>query len=179
MKNTFIKLCVLSCLIQSCASVSNIKFESQVNLQKNSLQNLNGTYQNLSSSSSNKYDHFLWHTITGQSLSKVYWKESKVILNVKSEKKITISLLDSLGKHVNSKNIKGKIVNGCFQPRRKFIAIPLIPILFGYSNQVSKLCLSDEKLQLAYSWNIWGFAMINGTKSKGSWISEHKRTVPD
>ena len=175
MKNIHLILLLLACLACSCASVKNSKVDSLIPINKNNLEALEGTFLNHSYATSDKYDHTIWGILFDSNYSGKYWRQSKIKIDFINQKKLRIVLLDSTGRAVRERKKGGRFKDGCFRLNRKYMFYPFAPIVFGYTDRIHKLCISDDNLSISYSWNIWGFAMIDGMKSKGSFESKHKK----
>jgi len=176
MKTKYLIL-LLAFLVYNCASVKNIEVDSKTTINQSNLQKLEGTFLNHSYESSDKYDHTIWGILFAENYSGKYMQHTKIKIDLINQKRLKISLLDSIGKPIRMRKKGGKLKDGCFYLNRKYMFYPFAPIVFGSTNRVHKLCISDENLSIAYAWNIWGFAMINGINHKGSFVSKHKRQL--
>ena len=79
-------------------------------------------------------------------------------------------------KFVFSKNIRGKFRNGYFYRRPKVYVMPLIPLLFGYNFERTRIGITtNEDLIIDYTINMWGFALVAGSAEKGATSSIYKK----
>lgn len=162
-------------ILQSCASfntahINNCKKISHVN-------NLDSVYENLYDDSIKiNYPPTLWGYITGNHNEGNEGTAVKVSFKTK---KIEIDLLNRDREIINTKIIKGKLKGDYFYLNRKFMIYPFIPIVFGYTNEQHRFCLTEEFLYFDYTWNIWGFAVFGGTNSKGEKSFRFKKVNND
>lgn len=175
MKNIHFILLLFASFAYSCASVKNSKVDSQTPISKTNFEALESTFSNYSYESSNKYDHTIWGILFNTNYAGKYMNQSKVKIDFINQKRIRITLLDSVGRTLRERKKGGKFKDGCFYLNRKYMFYPFAPVVFGSTDRIHKLCISDENLSISYAWNMWGFAMINATKSKGSFVSKHRK----
>lgn len=170
---------LLSLYFMSCASLKGLKLpENQRSLSPNNLALLEGTYINRSNTILPNEQIGLWNHLDNKP-PKYYHnrKEMLVALKVLSPRKLQISLILA-GDTLQQKVIKGQIKAGAFVARRRFLLLPLIPILFWYTNSQVKLSIVEDKLMIASAWSFFTFAWVGGQDGKGRVIAEFRRLEP-
>ena len=90
-------------------------------------------------------------------------KEKFIKIEFNSKKQATISMFHN-DKCIFSKNIHGKFKNGYFYLRPKIYVIPLIPLVFGYNFERSRIgkTLYDD-LIIDFTVNSWRGALMAGS----------------
>lgn len=76
---------------------------------------------------------------------------------------------------IETKILRGKIKNNYFYSRPKLLALPLIPVLFGYDFKRYRIGFSGEYLIVDYSTKRWLFALLAGGARKGYFSSAYKK----
>mgnify|MGYP001769586606 CR=1 FL=1 len=165
MKN-ILHLILVLIVIQGCASLNLPLNENRVEINKNNVEIFNGTYQNFSVDSTNRRTPSLWMVFGIENYSNSDWRETIVELEFINKNTAKVKLISKDGKVLKSKRIYGRIDDGYFYVRRKFLLVPFVPFVFGYINEKSRFCLADNFLYIESSWNIWGFAVVAGTDEK-------------
>ncbi|HRW63114.1 MAG TPA: hypothetical protein P5132_06480 [Bacteroidales bacterium] len=161
-----LRLFLVSLIIHSCASLTAPLNENRVEISKSSFKKFNGTYQNFSIDSTKRRIPSLWMILGIENYSKPGWRETIVELEFINKNTAKAKLIGKNGKVLKRKRIYGRINNGYFYVRRKFLLVPFAPLVFGYINEKSRFCLVDNYLHIESSWNIWGFAVVAGTDEK-------------
>ena len=83
---------------------------------------------------------------------------------------------------IGEKQIKGKFRDdNCFYTRRKFYIIPILPILWGYSNEQKRIYRVDDLLAIETTYNYGGvfIIMAGGDKSNRVRLFERKTETID
>lgn len=180
--NALLSFMAVLLLGSGCSPFVNGKKEGLKKLDKSNYVNLSGTYDCSPTVSKGKVKSFvggtnfggddLWSIFEGHAnmqglginTSTTVW--SSVTLDVLSSKRIRASLFvnDSLVERIK---LKGKIKNGYFYRRKYFIAIPLVPLAFGYKGYRYRIGLIDDSLVVDYHWKFMLFVISAGTDGKG------------
>lgn len=172
---------ILIILTSFLTSYAVIKDNNKTDLDKvdnTNYSKLNGVYQDCAKvTEGHIYKDFFTTVLDKQSFWKIihgyhphYWYckgNQDIKLEFKSSKRAVVSLFkgDSL---VEKKIIRGNIKDGYFYRRPYFIAIPLIPFLFGYNTYRYKIGLNkDSSLIVDFKWNELIYAAVAGNRAKG------------
>ena len=188
MKNLLL-IIIIAFTIIGCKPLSKLGIESYTidNIGKSNLSELNGTYMNqhdtvvgkLRYTPGSGFDELEELSILNQlflSVPKIAWRDSLGTMIEPDEKYIQIEFINSHkakisfyhnDKFIFTKKIRGKIKNGYFYLRPKAFVIPLIPLIFGYSFQRTRIGKSRDNLIIDYTVNQWGFALVAGSSNKG------------
>jgi hypothetical protein len=191
---TILTLVVTGC--KSLSKVGNTNTQIEIALTKDDFEQLNGVYSNSFDTIIGTINHFPYDGLSDERrvtvLSQLFqnypetaWrnKSGKMInpqekwikIGFNSKKQATISLYQN-DKFVFSKNIHGKFKNGYFYLRPKVYVIPLIPILFGYNFERTRIGkTTDDDLIIDYTVNRWGFALVAGSADKGASSTIYKK----
>ena len=100
----------------------------------------------------------------------------RVSLKIIGETELQAKLFDG-DKIVAEKILKVKIKeDSCYYTKRKFYIIPILPILFAYSNSQKRFVIGEKSLLLERTVNSGGAVIImaNGEKFNDSW--EYKKS---
>ena len=84
----------------------------------------------------------LWHCIKRR--SKIEDENHLVYLHLEKKK-----IQDQLVKDnviVDDKKLKGTLTDSCFLAKKKYLIIPILPILWGYNNQQIRISARDSSL---------------------------------
>ena len=100
--------------------------------------------------------------------------EKYVKIEFLSSKKATVSFYHN-ERFVFSKNINGRFKNGYFYLRPKIFVIPIVPLVFGYNFERTRIGKSGSNLLIDYSVNRWGFALVAGSSDKGYTSSVYRK----
>ncbi len=179
------------CTPLSKIGIENCNIES---IEKSDFSVLNGIYKNqhdtvvgeLKHSPGNGFDELERLSILNQlflSVPESAWRDSLGTIIEPDEKFIQIEFIDSKKAYVSfhhnndlifTKKIRGKFKNGYFYLRPKGFIIPLIPLIFGYNFQRTRIGKSGDYLLIDYTVNGWGFALVAGSSDKGYASSRYK-----
>lgn len=154
----------LTILTQGCTTykvlLSNISLTS----------NLEGVYSNISYFDSiNKRKTTLWRILDQK--NEVQTDSISVRLDIIDTKSIKVSFLDK-NKLIKEKVIKGKTKEDkCFYTRRRFYIIPILPVLWFFSNEQKRIYRLDNTLVVEVTSNSGGAVIImaGGNKSDDVW----------
>ncbi|HEY8933930.1 MAG TPA: hypothetical protein VIM65_01865 [Cyclobacteriaceae bacterium] len=175
-KLVLITLCGL--LTASCAVIKDTPRGQLTKLEKSDFEKLNGQFSNYptisdgvieKSMASTDFEPLtLWSQIDGL---KEYGEEKDfekqtVTFDFISGKKGIAKLWDN-GELKKTKKIRGKIKGGYFYRRPYFVAIPLIPLIFGYKTYTYRIGINGNLMVVDYRWNYWGFAIASGSYERG------------
>jgi len=151
--------------IQSCAPFGTLP-------QKTDRENkIMGVYSNDCDSTSNRYlKQRLWEKID---LKNSIDKDSLLVrFEITEDMKLKAQLLNDK-ELLQEKIIKGKFKeDGCFYTRRQFYIIPILPILFAYSNKQKRIYLIDNSLVFEMTYNSGGAVIImaSGNSDSNKWF---------
>lgn len=159
----FIKYRILPFIIlfQSCAAINQLPVDSGTDIRPENIGEFNGVYENVSSDSLNVKTLSFWMCLKENS-PKREWGKTKVKLEFKNRRSVRVDLIDQNGFVVKNKTVHGKLRDGYFYIRRKFMIFPFFPILYGYLNKKSRFCLDGDSLHIDFSRNLWIFALMAG-----------------
>ncbi len=104
-------------------------------------ENLSGVYEN-ESILSPFGNQDLWHCIKRR--SKIENDSHLVYLQI--EKKAILAHLVKGGVIVEKEKLKGTLTDSCFLAKKKYLIIPILPILWGYNNQQIRVSARDSSL---------------------------------
>jgi hypothetical protein len=183
-------------ILFGCTPLSKVGIENYdiVHIEKSDFSVLNGIYENqhdtvvgkLKHSPGNGLDELERLSILNQlflSVPELSWRDSLGTIIEPDEKFILIEFIDSKKAYVSfyhnhdlifTKKIRGKFKNGYFYLRPKGFIIPLIPLIFGYNFQRTRIGKSGDYLLIDYTVNRWGFALVAGSSDKGYASSRYK-----
>ena len=164
-------------LTASCATIKHESFQAVNKLDENDYRQLNGKYSNhpkdgkgklLRSLNNGEYQpESLWAQLNQfQTGSRSDWKDQTVDIEFLTAEKAVFKLYqgDSL---IDKKMVRGTFKDGYFYKRPFFLAIPLIPVLFGYNTNRLRLGKAENVLVADYKWNIWMYFLVAGRSEKG------------
>lgn len=191
---TILTLVVTGC--KSLSKVGNTNAQAITTLTKDNFKQLNGIYSNRFDTLIGSINHFpgdgqsdeqritvlfqlfqnypetAWRDESGKMIDP---KEKWIKIEFNSKKHATISLYQN-DKFVFSKNIHGKFKNGYFYLRPKVYVIPLIPLVFGYNFERTRIGkTTDDDLVIDYTVNRWGFALVAGSADIGASSTIYKK----
>jgi hypothetical protein len=177
----------LTVTISSCAVIKDSKLSNNdfVNLTKENYKKLKGTYTNYPDTSIGEFlvkphgrpfsPETLWRLLKRPS---IYREDSLKIQCVKieflSHKKVMLKLIKS-DSTLDSKIIKGRIKNGYFYRRQKFLIMPLFPAFFGYGSERYRLGLDNNLLIIDYRLEDWWFVIFAGSSRNKTCNSKYKK----
>jgi hypothetical protein len=189
--------CIIAIFMTSCTSLKTLGLQDYPNdnLSKDSYADLNGLYSNrhdtiigdLVHMPGSGFDELERQTILTQlflNIPESYYRDNNGIMIDPNEKYVQIDFKkkskaivsfyhkDSL---VFSKNINGKFKNGYFYLRPKIFVIPIVPLVFGYNFERTRIGKSGSNLLIDYSVNRWGFALVAGSSDKGFTSSIYRK----
>jgi hypothetical protein len=148
---------------QGCASLKPIHRPDLTKLQETDYLQLNGRYINTPIDS---LGTSLWTNLSIKDKEKktkklMNWKNQNVDLHFVSSKKIDARLYqgDTL---LQYSKIKGRLKNGYFFPRQKFILIPFFPILYFSHNEKIRIGIISNILVIDNSYNTVAFMLMGG-----------------
>jgi len=163
-------------LTASCAVIEDSPNRELIKLERSDFRKLNGKFSNHPTTVERKieremvksnYDSLtLWDQISNFKYNEQKSKVLTVTLDFASKRKIIARLWDS-GELKQTKVVRGKIKDGYFYRRPHFIAIPLVPLVFGYDTYRYRIGLTTDAIIVDYKWNYWGFAIAAGSYSEG------------
>jgi len=169
--------------IASCAVITETSCYDSEKINRRKYKKLTGKYSNdpivfegvsISSENGKSFTPLsLWSQLAGYNKG-ICADEWTVTLEFQSKKRAIAKLYqrDSL---VEAKMLKGRIRKGYFYRRPYFIAIPFIPLVFGYRTYRYRLALSDKDLVVDYRWNYYAFAIAAGSSGEGQSHKTFKR----
>jgi hypothetical protein len=172
-------------LLTRCAVIKDSPNKDLVKLGITDIKKLNGQFSNHPTSVERKIERemsestsytllTLWDQITNFKYVDDKEKAQLVTLEFVSNRKAVAKLWDN-GKVKETRVIKGKIKDGYFYRRPHFIAIPLVPLVFGYDTYRYRIGLATDAIVIDYKWNYWGFAIAAGSFSKGQTSSRYDK----
>lgn len=138
-------LLALSIFLQGCASLSKKKIQNQKSLSSENFFKFNGLYSNTSVDSTKYYNPILWRFFEKKSKYINNWDSTFTEAKFITSKKISLVLYSKKLSVLKSIIVKGKIKEGCFYVRNKFMIYPLPPLILGYDNKKTRIC----------NFNIW------------------------
>lgn len=172
-------------LTTSCAVISDIPNRELDKLDKTDFKKLNGEFSNYPTATERKIERemfqsnyqtvTLWDQISNFKHIEDTCRTHSVTLEFASQKRVIAKLWND-GVLQETKVIKGKMKNGYFYRRPYFIAIPLVPLVFGYDTDRYRIGLVSNTVVIDYKWNYWGFAIAAGSFSEGQRSSNYERT---
>ncbi len=198
MKHSAYILVLLTLSSTSCKPLSKIVYKTfQIeNITNEEFQKLNGTYSNTSDTTTGKINHFPYDGRSDYErliiLSQLFinfpetaWRDENnnmidpknkwIKIEFQSVKQATISMYHN-DNFIFSKNIHGKFKNGYFYLRPKVYAFPLVPLVFGYNFERTRIGkTADDNLIIDYTVNRWGFALFAGSADKGTATSIYRK----
>ncbi len=105
-------------------------------------------------------------------------KDSLIVsLKLLKKNKMQAKLYDGK-KVVAEKTLKIKRKeDSCYYPKRKFYIIPILPVLFGFSNNQNRFIVGEESLLVERTMNSGGVVifMASGSSTNDSW--EYKKVA--
>ena len=178
-------LLLLSVLLTSCTAIKDIPSERITKIEKTDFKKLNGKFSNYPSVSNGamkscvglKFEPVsLWSQINGyrQFGTEDSIRLQYVTLDFVSKKKAIAKLWDN-SELKTTKKIRGRIKQGYFYRRPYFVAVPLIPLLFGYNLRKYRIGISDDSIVVDYRWDYWFFAIASGNCEHGKSSSIYQR----
>jgi hypothetical protein len=184
LKNKLLLL-LLPVLISNCAGIRDIPNERITKIEKTDFKKLSGKFSNyprvssgtIKSDVGSKFEPMsLWSQIDGfkQFATEDSIREQCVTLDFVSKKRAIAKLWDK-SELKRTKKIRGRIKEGYFYRRPYFVAVPLIPVLFGYNTYRYRIGISDESIVVDYKWNHWFFIIAAGGFGNGKSNSIYQR----
>lgn len=162
----------------SCATINHDSIVPVNKIDENDYRQLNGQYFNypkesrgqlLRSITNGKYQpESFWANLNQFQIGPASdWKKQTVDIEFLSAKKAVFKLYegDSL---IDEKIVRGKFKDGYFYKRPFFVALPLVPVLFGYNTHRLRIGKAENVVVVDYKWNIWMFLMVAGQSEKGT-----------
>ena len=185
LKIKFSLLLLCGLLTASCAVIKDTPQGQVTRLGKNDVEKLDGQFSNYPTTAdgvekSTRSDDFepltLWSQIDGvkEYGKKEDFEKQSVTFEFSSKKKCVARLWDH-GELKSSKKIRGKVKDGYFYRRPYFVAIPLVPLVFGYKTYRYRLGINEDLMVVDYRWNYWGFAIAAGSYGRGQSNSSFAR----
>jgi len=186
LKIKFGLLTLCGLLTAGCAVIKDTPRGQVARLGKNDVKKLNGRFSNYPATAdgvekSMVSDDFepmtLWSQIDGvkEYGKKEDFEKQSVTFEFSSKRKCVATLWDH-GELKRSKKISGKIKDGYFYRRPYFMAVPLVPLFFGYKTYRYRLGINDDdQMVIGYRWNYWGFAIAAGSYGRGQSNSSFAR----
>ena len=163
MKNG-IFLCLILLLVQSCTTYSVLP----KNINNHSC--IEGVYSNMSGTDTIKSrGRTLWSVVDWKHEIKI--DNISVKIEIVNPKKLRIIFIENY-KNIGEKLLKGKFKEDeCFYTRRQFIIIPILPIIWGYSNTQKRIYQIDNELIIETTDNHGGvfIFMASGDKYNEIW----------
>ncbi len=149
---------LLSALInQGCAPFSKLPVIQ-------SPENIEGTYYNKSIPDSVLRERTLWSLIDYKREVK---RDSLLVKFLKTEEGMLKAILMTRDSVFVEKTIKGKFKDdGCYYTRRQFYVIPLLPILWAFSNYQQRIYSLDGALGYEVTSNSGGAVIIMASGNK-------------
>jgi hypothetical protein len=160
----FILLSLFTMLFSSCISY-NILPE---NVSEKS--NIVGFYLN---DSNDKYNTRIWQVLD----YKREIKEDSITVRVEilNEKTLSFTFLKD-NEVIGKKLVKGKFKDdNCFYKRRVFYVIPIAPILWGFSNDQTRIYFANNELVIENAFNHGGVFIFMASGDKGNRVYRFKR----
>lgn len=131
-------------MLTGCYAVLPAKHDNKVAITKDNLKILNGYYINISDTQGRYQSSNLWNDINHMSFKEpIYDAKGGVMLLVLNEKRINVTLIlgDSLR---DSRILKGKIKDGYFVTRKKFLLIGIPLLLYVEKSLKMQLALTSD-----------------------------------
>jgi|JI10StandDraft_1071094.scaffolds.fasta_scaffold1232100_1 hypothetical protein len=165
-------------LTTSCAVIKDVTPGQIIKVEKSDFKKLSGQFSNYPTTTQGIVErdmdtkefetHTLWSQLDGfkEVGSKTTFENQTVTINFISDRKAKAELWVN-GELKKTKKIRGKIKDGYFYRRPYFVAIPLVPLFFGYKTFRYRIGLTDNAIVVDYKWNFWGFVVIAGNYSEG------------
>jgi hypothetical protein len=178
LRDRIIWMFICGFLTTSCAVIKDNSVGHVFTLEKTDYIKLNGQFSNYPTTSDGVISRdmiskdfktiTLWSQLDGVNEigSKETFENQIVILTFVSDKRAKAELWDN-GKLKKTKKIRGEIKDGYFYRKPYFVAIPLVPLFFGYKTYRYRIGLSDNSIVVDYKWNNWGFLVVAGNYSEG------------
>jgi hypothetical protein len=177
-----ITIIICGLLTVSCAVIKDTQNREFIKLEKADFRKLNGEFSNYPTTSEriivremvkSNYDSLtLWDQIGKHNELKS--KVLTVTLDFESKTKAIARLWDS-GELKQTKVVRGRIKNGYFYRRPFFVAIPLVPVVFGYNTYRYRIGLTKDSIIIDYKWNYYGFLVMAGSYSEGQTSSTYEK----
>jgi len=185
LKIEFGLLTLCGLLTASCAVIKDTPRGQATRLGKDEFKKLNGHFLNYPitasgverSMLSNDFEpSTLWSQLDGlkEHGKKEDFEKQSVTFEFLSDKKGVAELWDN-GELKKSMKIRGKIKDGYFYRRPYFVAMPLIPLIFGYKTYRYRLGINGDLMVIDYRWNYWAFAIAAGGSGRGQSNSSFER----
>jgi len=136
-----------------------------------------GLYNNTCDSTDKRHSQNLW--------DKIVYKEKldSTGLNVKLDTNHKGKLIIQLIKNdtvLNTAQIKGKFKeDNCYYTKRKFYVIPILPLLFAFSNRQNRIYKIGDFLVFEESYNEGGAVIIMAGGNSGNYYSRYKEKIND
>lgn len=151
----FLLVVIFTTLLFSCRSIKISPKEDRIKIGENqNFSELVGIYENTSIDSTVGRFYTLWGRLGVD--NNYEYKNFNVEISFENNHKVIAKLINN-GKIVDTKIIRGKIQDNCFYLRRKFMILPFIPIVFGFSDAESRLSFFDDMLIVDSYW----YAAVN------------------
>jgi hypothetical protein len=173
-------------LTTSCAVIKNTSQGQITKIEKGDFKKFNGEFPNYPDSSSgtiikamvsNNFEPLtLWSQLDGfkEVGTEQTFRQQTVTVEFESNKRAVAKLWEN-GEVKKTKTLRGQIRNGYFYRRPYFIAVPLIPLIFGYKTFRYRVGLEGGMIVVDYKWNYWAFAIAAGNYGRGQSHSSFHR----
>jgi hypothetical protein len=185
-KRKFVLITLCGLLTTSCAVIKDTPRGQLTKLAKGDVKKLDGQFSNYpttfdgvveKSMVSNDFEPLtLWSQIDGfkEYGEKEEFEKQTVTFEFISERKCIAKLWDN-GELKKTKKIRGTVKNGYFYRKPYFVAIPLVPLIFGYKTYRYRIGLNGDLIVIDYRWNFWAFAIASENYGRGQSNSSFAR----
>jgi hypothetical protein len=130
-------------------------------------QEIAGIYSNDFDSTSSWYKEKLWQIIQPKKAPKEDSLQVRFEITPKNKLKAQLLKNDSI---IAEKIIKGEFrEDQCYYVRRRFFIIPILPVLFMYSNEQVRIYAVDKTLVFEKAYNKGGAVIIMAGGSEGTY----------
>ena len=178
---------ILSILIlQSCSTFKNIADNQANQITKENFTEINGLYLNQPSNTKEIsfertagpgcFSTSLWENKYG-CLSNKRQKDTAfgtIKIDFVNRRKIRLTLIKDYEPQ-QTKNLKGRVKDGYFYGKHRFMVYPFIPLYFGYSSYRYRISKTEHGIAMDSKWSYWGFALFGGGDGKGEFLTEYSK----
>jgi hypothetical protein len=183
----FLLLLLLFTSCQSLQKLSPDEFQNH-EINNDNFSILNGTYKNVQDTVFGEIVHYPYRSRNenDKTLSERLFlfspkgdtsKKSTIQFTFNTHRKCTVTMFNGT-QTIHTKKLSGKIKNGYFYVRPKFLIIPFFPV--WYEHQFKRVRITktlDNYLVIDHTEKMWGFALVAGSKEKGRVTSLYKSSA--
>jgi hypothetical protein len=167
----FLLLLLLFTSCQSLQKLSPDEFQNH-EINNDNFSILNGTYRSRNENDKTLSERLFLFSPKGDTS-----KKSTIQFTFNTHRKCTVTMFNGT-QTIHTKKLSGKIKNGYFYVRPKFLIIPFFPV--WYEHQFKRVRITktlDNYLVIDHTEKMWGFALVAGSKEKGRVTSLYKSSA--